>query len=220
MFKFSNSWDRVLGEEFTKEYYLQLREFLKVEYSTHTIYPNMYDIFNAFTYTPYDEVKAVIVGQDPYHNEGQAHGLCFSVKDGVTPPPSLVNIFKELYTDLGITRPKSGNLTKWALHGVLLINTVLTVREGAPTSHKGRGWEIFTDRAIEELNKSDKPIVFILWGAHAISKSKLITNPIHKIITSAHPSPLSASRGFFGSRPFSKANEFLSRYNREIDWSL
>lgn len=220
MFKFSNSWDRVLGEEFTKEYYLKLREFLKEEYSNHTIYPNMYDIFNAFTYTPYDEVKAVIVGQDPYHGEGQAHGLCFSVKDGVTPPPSLVNIFKELYTDLGISRPKSGNLTKWALHGVLLLNTVLTVRENIPTSHKGRGWEIFTDRAIEELNKSEKPIVFILWGAHAISKSKLITNPIHKIITSVHPSPLSASRGFFGSRPFSRANEFLSKYGREIDWSL
>ena len=220
MFKFSNSWDRVLGEEFTKEYYLKLREFLKEEYSNHTIYPNMYDIFNAFTYTPYDEVKAVIVGQDPYHGEGQAHGLCFSVKDGVTPPPSLVNIFKELYTDLGISRPKSGNLTKWALHGVLLLNTVLTVRENTPTSHKGRGWEIFTDRAKEELNKSEKPIVFILWGAHAISKSKLITNPIHKIITSVHPSPLSASRGFFGSRPFSRANEFLGKYGREIDWSL
>ena len=220
MFKFSNSWDKVLGGEFSKDYYLSLRQFLKEEYQTHTIYPNMYDIFNAFTYTPYDEVKAVIVGQDPYHGENQAHGLCFSVKDGVTPPPSLVNIFKELYTDLGIKRPKSGNLTKWALHGVLLLNTVLTVRANTPTSHKAKGWEIFTDRAIEELNKSEKPIVFILWGAHAISKTKLITNPIHKVITSVHPSPLSASRGFFGSRPFSKANEFLSKFGREIDWSL
>lgn len=220
MFKFSNSWDERIGEEFNKEYYLELREFLKKEYANNTVYPDMYDIFNAFTYTPYDKVKAVIVGQDPYHGEGQAHGLCFSVKDGVTPPPSLVNIFKELNTDLGIERPKSGNLTKWALHGVLLLNTVLTVRANTPTSHKDKGWEIFTDRAIEELNKSDKPIVFILWGAHAISKKKLITNPIHEVITSVHPSPLSASRGFFGSRPFSRANEFLKRYDREIDWSL
>lgn len=220
MFKFSNTWDNYLGEEFQKEYYLSLREFLKLEYKNHVVYPNMYDIFNAFTYTPYDEVKAVIVGQDPYHGEGQAHGLCFSVKDGVTPPPSLVNIFKELYTDLGIQRPQNGNLSKWAHHGVLLLNTVLTVRANTPTSHKDKGWEIFTDRAIEALNRSDKPIVFILWGAHAQSKVKLITNPIHYVIKSVHPSPLSASRGFFGSRPFSKANQFLSRYGREIDWSL
>ena len=220
MFTFGNEWDNYLGGEFNKEYYLELREFLKKEYFSRTIYPDMYDIFNAFTYTPYDKVKAVIIGQDPYHGEGQAHGLCFSVKEGVTPPPSLVNIFKELYTDLGISRPKDGTLTKWAHNGVLLLNTVLTVRAGSPASHKDKGWEIFTNEAIKALNKSDKPIVFILWGAHARAKAKLITNPLHKIIESAHPSPLSAYNGFFGSRPFSRANEYLKNFNREIDWSL
>lgn len=220
MFKFGNKWDDYLGEEFTKPYYLKLRGFLKEEYFSRTIYPDMYDIFNAFLYTPYDEVKAVILGQDPYHGEGQAHGLSFSVKEGIVPPPSLVNIFKELYTDIGIKRPMSGSLEKWAKSGVLLLNTVLTVRKDLANSHKGRGWEIFTDKAIEALNLSEKPIVFILWGANARSKKSLITNPIHKIIESVHPSPLSASGGFFGSRPFSRANEYLSAFGREIDWSL
>lgn len=220
MFTFGNEWDKYLGGEFNKEYYLNLREFLKKEYFSETIYPDMYDIFNAFLYTPYDKVKAVIIGQDPYHGEGQAHGLCFSVKEGVTQPPSLVNIFKELYTDLGIQRPKDGTLTKWAQNGVLLLNTVLTVRSGRPASHKDKGWEIFTNEAIKALNLSDKPIVFILWGSHARAKAKLITNPLHKIIESAHPSPLSAYNGFFGSRPFSRANEYLKNFDREIDWSL
>jgi len=220
MFTFGNEWDKYLGGEFNKEYYQELREFLKKEYFSETIYPDMYDIFNAFLYTPYDEVKAVIIGQDPYHGEGQAHGLCFSVKEGVIQPPSLVNIFKELYTDLGIQRPKDGTLTKWAKNGVLLLNTVLTVRAGRPASHKDKGWEIFTNEAIKALNLSEKPIVFILWGAQARAKAKLITNPMHKIIESAHPSPLSAYNGFFGSRPFSKANEYLKNFGREIDWSL
>lgn len=220
MFTFGNEWDKYLGAEFEKEYYLRLREFLKTEYFSDTIYPDMYDIFNAFTYTPFDKVKAVIIGQDPYHGEGQAHGLCFSVKEGITPPPSLVNIFKELYTDLGIKRPKNGTLTKWAHNGVLLLNTVLTVRSGRPASHKDKGWETFTNQAIIALNQSEKPIVFILWGAQARAKAKLITNPLHKIIESAHPSPLSAYNGFFGSRPFSRANEYLKNFGREIDWSL
>ena len=220
MFTFGNEWDKYLSEEFQKPYYLKLRGFLKEEYSKQLAYPDMYDIFNAFLYTPYNDVKAVILGQDPYHGEGQAHGLAFSVKEGVKEPPSLVNIFKELYTDLGIKRPQSGSLVKWAKNGVLLLNTVLTVRKDIANSHKGKGWEIFTDKAIEALNLSDKPIVFILWGANARSKKALITNPIHKIIESVHPSPLSASGGFFGSRPFSKANDYLSKFDREIDWRL
>lgn len=220
MFKFDNKWDDYLGEEFQKEYYLKLRNFLKNEYKNKSAYPDMYDIFNAFKYTPYDKVKAVILGQDPYHGEGEAHGLAFSVKEGVKQPPSLVNIFKELYSDLGIKRPISGSLVKWAENGVLLLNTVLTVHKDMANSHKGKGWELFTDKAIESLNLSSEPIVFILWGANARSKKNLITNPIHKVIESVHPSPLSASGGFFGSKPFSKANDYLSKFNREIDWSL
>lgn len=220
MFTFNNEWDNYLKDEFTKPYYIELREFLKKEYKERTIYPDMYDIFNAFLYTPYDEVKAVILGQDPYHGEGQAHGLAFSVKDGIKHPPSLMNIFKELNSDLGVQKPISGSLVKWAKNGVLLLNTSLTVRKDMANSHKGKGWEIFTDKAIEALNKSDKPIVFILWGANARSKKSIITNPIHKIIESVHPSPLSASGGFFGSKPFSKANEYLAKYGREIDWTL
>ena len=220
MFTFGNEWDNYLREEFQKSYYLKLRGFLKQEYATKSAYPDMYDIFNAFLYTPYNEVKAVILGQDPYHGEGQAHGLAFSVNEGIKQPPSLVNIFKELYNDLGIRRPESGSLIKWAKNGVLLLNTVLTVHKDMANSHKGKGWEIFTDKAIEALNLSQKPIVFILWGSNARSKKALITNPIHKVIESVHPSPLSASGGFFGSRPFSRANDYLAKYDREIDWRL
>ena len=221
MIKFNNEWDELLQGEFTKDYYIKLHNFLKEEYSRHEIYPNMFDIFNALKYTSYSNVKAVILGQDPYHGAGQAHGLCFSVKAGVTPPPSLKNIFKEINSDLGIPEPKSGELTKWTKEGVLLMNTVLTVREGEPNSHKGKGWEIFTDNVISLLNEREKPIVFLLWGANARSKTKLITNPQHKILECAHPSPLSAYNGFFGCRHFSKTNEFLLGMGvDQIDWSL
>ena len=218
----NNSWDFILKEEFTSEYYQNLRKFLKKEYFSKTIYPPMDDIFNAFKYTDFDNVKAVILGQDPYHGEGQAHGLCFSVKQGIKPPPSLINIYKEQKDDLGIDQPFScGELTKWAKQGVLLLNTVLTVREGSPNSHKGMGWELLTDKVIDILNKREKPIVFILWGANARSKKKLITNPNHLIIESAHPSPLSAYNGFFGSKPFSKTNDFLVKTGQSpIDWQL
>ena len=218
----NNSWDFILKEEFTSEYYQNLRKFLKKEYFSKTIYPPMDDIFNAFKYTDFDNVKAVILGQDPYHGEGQAHGLCFSVKQGIKPPPSLINIYKEQKEDLGIDQPFScGELTKWAKQGVLLLNTVLTVREGSPNSHKGMGWELLTDKVIDILNKREKPIVFILWGANARSKKKLITNPNHLIIESAHPSPLSAYNGFFGSKPFSKTNDFLVKTGQSpIDWQL
>ncbi len=221
MVNLGNDWDELLKGEFEKPYYLQLREFLKSEYNSYTIYPNMYDIFNAFKLTPYNEVKAVILGQDPYHEPNQAHGLAFSVQDGVVPPPSLKNIYKELNDDLGLPIPEKGDLTKWAKEGVLLLNTALTVRRGAANSHRGKGWEIFTDSIIEIMNKREKPVVFILWGANARAKTALITNPVHKILTCAHPSPLSAYNGFFGCRHFSKCNEFL-RANGigEIDWSL
>ncbi len=220
MVNIGNEWDNIIGEEFEKPYYKQLRAFLKSEYSSRRIYPDMYDIFNALKYTSYSDVKAVILGQDPYHGAGQAHGLCFSVKKGVAPPPSLVNIFKELKSDLGIEIPH-GELTDWAKSGVLLLNTVLTVREASPNSHKGYGWEIFTDAVISALNKRNKPIVFILWGANAKSKTALLTNPIHKILTAPHPSPLSAYNGFFGCKHFSKANEFLISNNIEpIDWKI
>lgn len=221
MIEFNNEWDEILKDEFKKEYYLNLRQFLKSEYSSRVIYPNMYAIFNALKYTSYSNVKAVILGQDPYHGPGQAHGLCFSVKDGVEPPPSLKNIFKELNADIGMQTPPNGELTKWANEGVLLLNTVLTVRAGEANSHKGKGWEIFTDHIIELLNKRESPIVFILWGANARAKTALITNPHHKILTCAHPSPLSAYNGFFGCRHFSKTNEFLRQMGqKEIDWDL
>lgn len=218
----NNSWDLILKDEFNSQYYQNLRQFLKKEYFTRTIYPPMDDIFNAFKYTDYNDVKAVILGQDPYHGAGQAHGLCFSVKKGIKPPPSLINIYKEQKTDLNIDQPfDSGDLTKWAKQGVLLLNTVLTVRESQPNSHKGMGWEQLTDRVIEILNNREKPVVFILWGANARSKKKLITNPNHLIIESAHPSPLSAYNGFFGSKPFSRTNEFLIKNGQKpIDWQL
>lgn len=204
-----NDWDEIIGEEFKKDYYIRLREFLKEEYAKHTVYPDMHSIFNALKLTPYKDVRVVILGQDPYHEPNQAHGLCFSVQDGTPLPPSLKNIYKELEADLGIPPSKSGDLTRWAKQGVLLLNTVLTVRRGEANSHKGKGWELLTDEIIRKLNDKTEPIVFILWGANARSKKSLITNPIHGIIESAHPSPLSAFNGFFGSRPFSRANKFL-----------
>ena len=204
-----NDWDEIIGEEFKKDYYIRLREFLKEEYAKHTVYPDMHSIFNALKLTPYKDVRVVILGQDPYHEPNQAHGLCFSVQDGTPLPPSLKNIYKELEADLGIPPSKSGDLTKWAKQGILLLNTVLTVRRGEANSHKGKGWELLTDEIIRKLNDKTEPAVFILWGANARSKKSLITNPIHGIIESAHPSPLSAFNGFFGSRPFSRANKFL-----------
>lgn len=216
-----NGWNDVLGEEFNKDYYKKLRTVLVNEYNTHTIYPDKYDIFNALHYTDFKDVKVVILGQDPYHGPNQAHGLSFSVKPGIPAPPSLKNIFKELHDDIGCYIPNNGYLKKWADQGVLLLNTVLTVRAGNANSHKGLGWEYFTDNVIYSLNNSERPIVFILWGNNAISKKKLITNPNHYIIQSVHPSPLSASRGFFGSKPFSKANEFLKSTGQdEIDWQI
>lgn len=222
MVNFGNSWDKVMEGEFDKPYYLELRQFLINEYRTRTIYPNMYDIFNAMKYTPYEKVRAVIIGQDPYHGEGQAHGLCFSVKKGIKPPPSLVNIFKEIKEDTGTDNlGKHGQLTKWAESGVLLLNAVLTVQAGNAGSHRGKGWEILTDRIIEKLNERPEPIVFILWGAFAKSKQALITGSHHCVLTAAHPSPLSAYNGFFGCRHFSRTNEFLrSNGLPEIDWSI
>lgn len=221
MVNIGNDWDEVLEGEFEKEYYLKLREFLKQEYFTRRIFPDMYDIFNAFRYTPYKDVKAVIIGQDPYHGEGQAHGLCFSVREGIEKPPSLKNIFKELKEDTGFTEPGNGTLTKWAEDGVLLLNAVLTVREGQANSHQGKGWEIFTDTVISHLNKREKPMVFILWGRNARNKKTLITNPAHMILEAAHPSPLSAYNGFFGCHHFSKTNEFLKANGiEEINWQI
>ncbi len=221
MVHIGNDWDDVLKELFQSELYLSIREFLKKEYSTRIIYPPMADIFNAFKYTPYSEVKAVILGQDPYHGEGQAHGLCFSVKDGVEPPPSLVNIYKELKSDLGIDPPRSGCLTKWAKQGVLLLNTTLTVRAGAANSHSKCGWQEFTDEVIKILAKREKPMVFLLWGANARAKKSLIGGSTHLILECAHPSPLSAFNGFFGCKHFSKTNDFLIKNGETpINWDL
>ncbi|HLV52068.1 uracil-DNA glycosylase [Caldibacillus thermolactis] len=216
-----NDWAPILQDEFAKPYYLQLREFLKYEYSNFIVYPDMYDIFNALHYTSFSDVKVVILGQDPYHGPNQAHGLSFSVKPGVPHPPSLRNIFQELQNDLGYPIPKSGSLVPWTRQGVLLLNTVLTVRAGQAHSHKGKGWEIFTDRVIESLNEKPDPVVYILWGSAAQSKQKLIDTTKHYIVKSPHPSPLSAHRGFFGSKPFSKTNAYLRMIGKtEIDWAL
>ncbi|SDK92521.1 uracil-DNA glycosylase [Natronincola ferrireducens] len=216
-----NDWAPLLEEEFGKDYYLKLRDFLIKEYTTKTIYPDKYDIYNALHLTPYKEVRVVILGQDPYHGPGQAHGLSFSVKPGVKQPPSLQNIFKELQKDLGHTIPNNGYLVEWAKQGVLMLNTVLTVRQGEPNSHKGIGWELFTDRVIGLLNDREKPIVFILWGKNAQEKENLITSPQHYIIKAPHPSPFSANRGFFGSKPFSKTNSFLKEIgSEEINWQI
>ncbi len=221
MVNIGNEWDELLAPEFKKEYYLKLRKFLISEYNTRKIFPPMNDIFNALRYTSYSDVKAVIIGQDPYHGEGQAHGMCFSVRKGTPPPPSLQNIFKEINSELGIPAPNHGELTKWAKSGVLLLNTVLTVREGQANSHKGMGWEFFTDRVIELLNQREKPIVFLLWGGNARAKARLVTNPKHLVLQCAHPSPLSAYNGFFGCGHFIKANEFLTANGIEpIDWTI
>ncbi len=221
MVNIGNSWDTLLAKEFEKDYYKKLRAFLAKEYSQKQIFPDMYDIFNALKYTSYEDVKAVIIGQDPYHGPNQAHGLCFSVKKGIEPPPSLKNIYKELKSDIGFEAPAHGELIKWAKEGVLMLNTVLTVRSGEANSHKGMGWEIFTDKVIKLLNDREKPVVFILWGGNARRKKELIKNPIHKILESAHPSPLSAYNGFFGCKHFSKTNEILKTMGEEpIDWSL
>lgn len=221
MVNIGNSWDDILKGEFDKEYYLKLREFLKKEYSTRIIYPDMYDIFNALKFTAYEDVKAVILGQDPYHQPGQAHGLCFSVKKGVPKPPSLINIFEELESDLGIRPPNHGNLEEWANNGVLLLNTVLTVRKDMANSHRGRGWEVFTDRVIELLNRREKPMVFILWGGNAKAKESLITSTQHCVIKGAHPSPLSAHKGFWGGKYFSRTNEFLEKTGQKpVDWRI
>lgn len=219
MVKLGNDWDALLADEWEKPYYKRLREFLKSEYSSRKIYPDMYDIFNALRYTSYQDTRVVIIGQDPYHGAGQAHGLCFSVKEGVTPPPSLKNIFKELEDDLDIPQSQSGDLTAWAKQGVLMLNTVLTVREGQPNSHKGMGWESFTDRIISELDRKSNTVVFLLWGANARRKAEIIKNPLHKKLVTVHPSPLSAYGGFFGCKHFSKANEILQQTGQlPIDW--
>ncbi len=221
MVNIGNDWDEILKDEWQKPYYRNLRQFLKSEYSSFTVYPDMYDIFNALKLTSFSDTKVVIFGQDPYHGPGQAHGLCFSVKKGIEPPPSLKNIFKEMHSDLGIKIPSSGDLTYLAKQGVLLLNTVLTVRAGMADSHKDKGWEIFTDRVISELNKKQTPVIFLLWGAKARNKANVITNPIHKKLTAAHPSPLSAYNGFFGCRHFSKTNELLKSFGLEpIDWEI
>ena len=222
MVNFNNDWDEILDGEFDKDYYVRLRQFLINEYKTCRVYPSMYDIYNAMKLTAYNDVKCVIIGQDPYHGEGQAHGLSFSVRQGIAPPPSLVNIFKEIYNDVGIDNSgKHGDLTKWAENGVLLLNSVLTVRANQPRSHRGMGWENFTTEIITLLNKREKPMVFLLWGNDAKQKMIYLTNPNHLVLTSAHPSPLSAYNGFFGCRHFSKANEFLRKNGlEEIDWSI
>ncbi len=220
MVNIGNEWDALLKSEFESEWYAQLREFLKQEYRTAHVFPPMKDMFNALKYTTFSDVKVVILGQDPYHGEGQAHGMCFSVRPGVPMPPSLQNIFAELHDDIGMFAPASGCLVPWAREGVLLLNTVLTVREGQPNSHKGKGWERLTDRIISLLGARETPIVFLLWGANARKKKELISSPQHLILECAHPSPLSAYRGFFGCGHFSKANEFLHANGiQPVDWN-
>lgn len=217
----TNDWNDYLKDEFEKEYYQKLRQFLISEYHTRTIYPDMYDIFNALHYTSYHDTKVVILGQDPYHGAGQAHGLSFSVRRGIAIPPSLLNIYKELADDLGCYIPNNGYLKPWADQGVLLLNASLTVRAGVANSHRNIGWEIFTDRVIQILNEREKPVIFILWGANARSKKKYITNKQHYIIESTHPSPLSAHNGFFGSKPFSRANAILESLGETpINWQI
>ncbi len=222
MVNIGNDWDTLLADEFQSEHYQQLRQFLIQEYRTHTVYPDMYDIFNALRYTAYRDVKAVIIGQDPYHGEGQAHGLSFSVRRGIAPPPSLINIFKEIKDDIGVDNlGRHGELTAWAQQGVLLLNAALTVRAGQANSHRNKGWEQVTDAVIRHLNEREQPVVFLLWGANARAKSQLITNQRHLVLTCAHPSPLSAYNGFFGCRHFSKTNAFLIQNGiAPIDWSI
>ena len=217
---FQNDWSDFVFEEMEQPYYQRLRKFLKNEYKTKTVYPDMYDIFNALKWTQLKDVKVVILGQDPYHDENQAHGLAFSVKPGISLPPSLKNIYSEIETDLNVRMPQSGYLKSWAEQGVLLLNTVLTVRAHQAASHQNMGWEIFTDHIIDKIAAENRPIVFILWGKKAQAKEEKIKNPLHLVIKSPHPSPLSASRGFFGSKPFSKTNDYLIENNlKPIDWS-
>ena len=222
MISLGGGWDEVLKDVFESENYKKIREFLKKEYFTRTIYPPMNDLYNCFRLTPYDKIKCVILGQDPYHNEGQAHGLCFSVKKGVEPPPSLKNIYKEIKDDLGITEPPEfGDLTSWAKEGVLLLNTVLTVRAGAANSHKDCGWQQFTDEVIKKVSDREEPMVFMLWGGNARSKKYLIDSKKHLVLECAHPSPLSAYNGFFGCKHCSKCNDFLIKKGKEpINWQL
>lgn len=221
MVHFNNEWDNIIGDEFSKEYYLKLRAFLKEEYANHTVYPDMYDLFSALKETSYSDVKIVILGQDPYHEPNQAHGMAFSVKKGVAIPPSLLNIYKELKNELGCKIPDNGYLLPWAKQGVLLLNTVLTVRAGEANSHRAKGWEIFTDRVISALNDRPDSVIFMLWGNNARQKRELITNSRHFVLEAAHPSPLSASRGFMGCGHFKKANELLiSQLKSPIDWQI
>lgn len=220
MVHIGNNWDSILKEEFEKQYYLDLRKFLVSEYRSQIIHPDMSDIFNALKYTDYEDVKVVILGQDPYHGANQAHGLAFSVKKDVAVPPSLQNIYKELKNDVGFSIPDHGNLTLWAKNGVLLLNTVLTVREGCANSHKGKGWEIFTDHVISTLNLRKSPMVFLLWGNNARQKKKLITNTSHLVLETVHPSPLSAYNGFFGCKHFSRTKSFLNENGSDFDWQL
>lgn len=221
MVKLNNDWDNIIGNEFNKEYYLKLRMFLKEEYANHTVYPDMYDLFSALKETSYSSVKIVILGQDPYHEPNQAHGMAFSVKPGVAIPPSLLNMYKELKAEYGYEIPQTGYLLPWAKQGVLLLNTALTVRAGEANSHQGKGWEIFTDRIISALNERKDGVIFLLWGNNARKKRELITNPQHYILEAAHPSPLSASRGFMGCGHFKKANEILiSQLKSPINWQI
>lgn len=221
MVNIGNDWDEILKGEFEKPYYLKLREFLKEEYKNNIIYPDMHDIFNALKYTSYKDTKVLILGQDPYHGENQAHGLAFSVKPGVKTPPSLLNMYKELNSEFECFIPNNGFLVPWTKQGILLLNTALTVRAHEANSHKGKGWETFTDHIIETLNLREDPVIFVLWGNNARSKKKLIDTNKHYIIESAHPSPLSASRGFFGSKPFSQVNDILIKLGKEpIDWQI
>ncbi len=221
MVNIGNRWDEILADEFKKDYYLNLREFLKQEYGRYTVYPPMNDIFNSLRYADYDNIKVVIIGQDPYHEPNQAHGLAFSVKKGCPIPPSLKNIYAELEADLGIPPCPHGELTEWAKQGVLLLNNALTVRRGQANSHRGKGWEYLTDRIIQCVNEKSDPVVYLLWGANAREKTKIINNPRHLILTAAHPSPLSAYNGFFGCRHFSKTNKFLEDNGVDpVDWRL
>ena len=221
MVQIGNDWDALLADEFHSEYYAQIRRVHKKEYAEHEVYPPMEDIFNALRYTAYADVKAVLLGQDPYHGPGQAQGLCFSVRPGVPLPPSLQNIFTELQNDMGLPAPHSGSLIPWAKEGVLLLNTTLTVRRGEPNSHSKIGWTRFTDAIIQKLNAHERPIVFLLWGGNARSKKKFITNPNHLVLETVHPSPLSVYQGFFGCRHFSQCNEFLMQHGiAPIDWTL
>ncbi len=216
-----NYFKNIIEEESKKDYYIKLHDFVYDEYDHYTVFPDKKNIYAALKYTPYDKVKVVIIGQDPYHGTGEAHGLSFSVCPGIAIPPSLKNIYKELNAELGCYIPNNGYLMKWAMQGVLLLNTVLTVRKDTPASHRGKGWEIFTDKVIEELDKKDEPMVFILWGNFAKSKENLLKNPKHLVLKSAHPSPFSANHGFFGNNHFIKTNEYLKKNGLEpIDWQI